>query len=414
MKLFFHWLKQSIAAKRFIYISTIIGIGYFVLQKINYRDGMSDFRVYYDAATAIINNTSLYGVAFGLSSGFYKYSPFAAFPFIPLSILPYTLSSAFYYSILFVSIIFFTLLLVYYLEGLNQIKNTLRGWSFLLVVLFLANHFERELLLGNVNVFLLIASFILFQLVQKEQPILSGFVFAFILLVKLHFVILVPYFLLKQQWRLLVSATLFLSVGLFMPVFWKGIEGNWIWLTQWIETMQGHNMVLLDNNTTLYGMYKNCIALPLDMVVRNSDVLYILSGTALLFLMFILKNKKLNQTPIVYIEYFLLVALIPNLTHTDTEHFLWTWPLITYVIILLLNDNVRFKIIYISLLVLAFVPYSLNSRDIIGIKAGLIFDRWGFLGIANLMIIAVSLLLFRKQEMDKFIQMKNSNQHPIS
>lgn len=402
MKLFVNWINQSLATKRFIFIAVIVGIGYFVLQKINHRDGMSDFRVYYDAANAVVNNTSLYGVAFGLSSGFYKYSPFAAFPFIPLSVLPYTISSAIYYSILFLAIIFFTLLLVFYLERKNQFDGTKRGWSFLLIILFLAHHLERELLLGNVNVFLLIASFVAFVFIQNERSISGGLMFAFILLVKLHFIILLPYFLLKQQWKVILSTLFFLCVGLFIPLLWKGIDGNVLWLTQWIETMQGHNSVLLDNANTVYGIYNNWIALPFGLVTQNFELLILLSIVAVLVFLFILNNKKTISTPLVYIEYFLLVALIPNLTHTDSEHFLWTWPLIAYSIIVLQSVNINNKAFYIVLLVLAFVPFCLNSRDLIGIETGLFFDKWGLLGLANLIIIAVTIVLFTKHKIVTF------------
>ena len=84
----------------------ILCLGYYALEWTNGRAQMADFRVYYDAANALLHSDTLYGKAFGVSSGFYKYSPFACIPFIPLALLPYGLASALYYLLTTAAIIF--------------------------------------------------------------------------------------------------------------------------------------------------------------------------------------------------------------------------------------------------------------------------------------------------------------------
>ena len=60
---------------------------YLVLLFINQRFQLSDFNVYYGAADALMNGEQVYGKSFGLSSGFYKYSPEALVPFLPFAFL---------------------------------------------------------------------------------------------------------------------------------------------------------------------------------------------------------------------------------------------------------------------------------------------------------------------------------------
>ena len=90
---FLNWIKDERSPQLFAGISFIICLAYYALETFNGRAQMADFRVYYDAANAFLNDTQLYGKAFGVSSGFYKYSPFACLPFVPLAVLPYNIAS---------------------------------------------------------------------------------------------------------------------------------------------------------------------------------------------------------------------------------------------------------------------------------------------------------------------------------
>ena len=110
------WLRQSAAAKRFVIITFLLCLGYYILETINGRAQMADFRVYYDAANAFLHNTQLYGKSFGVSSGFYKYSPFACIPFIPLAVFPYAVASVIYYLLVTFSMIWFSLYLVFLIQ----------------------------------------------------------------------------------------------------------------------------------------------------------------------------------------------------------------------------------------------------------------------------------------------------------
>src|SRR6185436_6800135 len=173
-----------------------------------------------------IHNEEVYGQSFGVSSGFYKYSPFALLPFIPLAVLKYEIASVIFYLLIAVTTIWWSLYLVYYLEKKDQPIARYRGWILLVIALFMADHIERELHLGNVNLFLLIAAFAIFDLASRRRSVPAGILYGIILLFKPHFLILLPYFLWKKQWKLTAASVMTICAGLLAPVLFKGWTEN--------------------------------------------------------------------------------------------------------------------------------------------------------------------------------------------
>jgi hypothetical protein len=161
--------------------------------------------------------------------------------------------------------------------------------------------------------------------------------------------------------------------------------------------MQEHNVKLEESANTIYGIYTHFVAQPLGLQSGPFMVVVLLGVVAALVLWFIL-HKIPGESAIrkSYMTFFLLIALIPNLAHTDTEHFMWTWPLIAYTMMQLMQLDKKKQWIYGIILGLAFIPYCLNSPDIVGKPTQLLFDEGGLLGVANLVIIAVSIHLYLK------------------
>ena len=391
---FRNWLWNNTAAKNFSIIAFILCVAYYVLETVNNRAQMADFRVYYDAANAFLHNTQLYGKAFGVSSGFYKYSPVATLPFIPLAVLPYTFASIVYYLIITVSIIWFSLRLYYYFTSETPQAGASKS-SFIIIMsltlIFMADHLERELHLGNINLFLLIGAFIIFLKAKEKKSTQAGFLMGALLLFKPHFLILIPYFVWKKEWRILFFSCASIVIGLILPALLKGFDGNLQLLHQWLLAMQDHNVHLYDSPNTIYGIVNHFL---FNYSAHSWLVYFFLALTALTFMALMIRNQRLMKTSsIQFIEYFLLIALIPNLAHTDTEHFMWTWPLIAFVIISLVNNQTKNQRIFIGLLVLAFIPYCLNSPDIVGRDMRFLLDEGGLLGVANLLIVLVAVLV---------------------
>lgn len=383
--------------KWFVIIALVLGAGYFVLSKVNHRDGLADFRVYYDAASAILHDTTLYGKAFGVSSGFYKYSPFAALPFVPFALLPFKWAAGIYYFLVLGGIIFFLHLLYRglknHLSG-NANDTTSLPWL-LLVTLFLADHFERELHLGNVNLFLLFLGWFIYQSISDKKQGLAGLLFGILLLFKPHFLLLMPLLVWRKQWVAAAFSLLAFGVGLLVPVVWKGWSGNADWLAQWMHTIGEHNVHLYESPNTVYGITTRFILEPLGISSGNWIIalwLVIIGGG---YLWWFLWKKSTQEW---FGPFFVLVALIPNLVHTDTEHFMWSLPLIGYFFYqALLGSGVK-KWMW-GAMILAFIPYTVNSPDLVGRNFEQLVDEGGLLGVANLIVIVVFAALWREQQL---------------
>ncbi len=392
---FLTWVRQSNAAKRFAVIAFLLCIAYYILETINGRAQMADFRVYYDAANAFLHNTQLYGKSFGVSSGFYKYSPFACLPFVPLALLPYKIASIIYYLLVAFSIVWFSLYLLYLFHSKTEkqlaLKTTRIGWILFTISLFMADHLERELHLGNVNLFLLIGVVFSFVLIEKNKSTAAGIIYGVLLLFKPHFIILLPYFIWKKQWKVIASSVFTIACGLFLPALFKGIGANQQLLEDWLGAMRDHNMRLEESPNTIYGIVNHFV---LNHQGNVNLVFLLLALVGGFFIWFLIRNQKKNgNSKVNFIEYFLLIALIPNLAHTDTEHFMWTWPFIALIFMSLFTQEIKRRWMYIALMIIAFVPYCLNSPDIVGRTLEQLFDEGGLLGVANLIIASVAVML---------------------
>ena len=93
------------------------------------------------------------------------------------------------------------------------------------------------------------------------------------------------------------------------------------------------------------------------------------------------------------LEFFTITALIPNLVHTDTEHFLWSTIIIALMILLAYQEKKR---VLFVVMMLALIPFSLNTPDLWG-RAGVeLLNQSGSLGIANLLMILSTLFVLEK------------------
>jgi hypothetical protein len=374
---------------RFNIAVALLCFAYLALEWNNGRAQMADFRVYYDAAHALTHGDTLYGKAFGVSSGFYKYSPFACLPFVPLTLLPYAAASIVYYILLTAALIFF-------LWRVSELVcNTKDNPAFavtLVTGVFLIDHLERELHLGNINLFLLMLLFEVYRLLRSGKEWPAGLLYCLVLLFKPHFLLLLPYLLWKRKLRAATGAVLCVIGGLILPAVGLGWDENMRLLRLWMQTIGDHNVALQQSPNTLYGLinhgFMGGVAGP-GLIIGVLAVVAGLIGVGL-----VMNDRRKGQwwtDTIRFEEYFLLIGLVPNLVHTDTEHFMWVWPMLALAVYAALNAQAHYRIAIICLLALAFIPFAVNSPDIVGQRLQLLFDEGG-LGVANVMILLAGLL----------------------
>jgi hypothetical protein len=133
---------------------------------------------------------------------------------------------------------------------------------------------------------------------------------------------------------------------------------------------------------------------------------------ALLILVFVLwniKNERLSVVKDVYkidftFEFLLIIALVPNLVLTDTEHFMFSIPLVVFILIYLFYSR-DIKLIIIS--AVAFFFYLGNLGDLLGPASDVIND-FGGLGIGNLLVIGLAIFIFVAKLKEKGMGITNA------
>ena len=364
----------------------LLPVLYLVLLFINHRFQLSDFNVYYGAADALINGEQVYGKAFGLSSGFYKYSPEILVPFLPFALLKYDVAAVLFY-LINTGII---LLL------LNEFKQTFfksyewgkEVWFFLIVtVLFFGDQLERELFLGNVNALLLLLTLWAVRSIENKQHAKAGLIYAVVLCFKIHFLILLPYFILKKEWKVLLYTVIGL-IGMAITLF-IFVPNRFVVLhTQWLKAVQAHNVQLDHSPNTIYFFIQRILSSMHMAVIPIAAVLIGLGIAGVAYLSFIWKKIGLGfQSK----EALVLLALIPVLTHTDTEHFLWAMPFFLMMLITISKWNKKGKLVGAATLVLASIPFLFNSPDLVGKTFSKMLDEGG-IGLSLLLLLVLSLL----------------------
>jgi hypothetical protein len=373
----------------FILFASLFFIAFFVIENLNDRFWLNDFKVYYSAAQAFLHGEKVYGVPFGLDTGYYKYSPFVLLLFTPDCLLPYEAAAVVHFFALAGSavaciIIINKIIVSYIFKTTTEKGNLLMSISLLCI----AVHLVRELHLGNVNIIILLLISFSVLLILEEKYFLPGILIAIAVLLKPYFLLLLIPLLALRKWKVLSSfgISLLASAILCSLIFGfsRYIELN----KEWFNSMAAHGSYLQSNNNvrSLLNIYFK-ISLPGWGNVA-------ITGTAAVLLMALLniklQYKKPNHQTLLITGIFTAAALIPNLVITDTEHFLLSLPLV--MILLRYVMVMQNKFLTAGFVILIFF-FGGNSTDLLGKNLSAGFDSLGLLGISNILLICSVLYL---------------------
>lgn len=382
--------------KGFTIFVVIISITIFIFENINGKFFLNDYKVYYLASKSLVSGDKVYGIAYGLSSGFYKYSPVILLFFIPFSFIPYYYSAVFFYILIVFSIIqlFYSLRFIlnnYVFSTVPRYENIIYSLAFL----FVLNQIYRELHLGNTNIILLLILMLSLAGILKSKSVFSGIWFGLAILFKPFFLILILPVILLRKWKVLLYG-LFSAVFFFLLFIIFFGAGNTLQLHhEWMNAILDHSTSYPSTNTidSILRHYTNISFAGFSqyIIIAFFALLYIILE---LFTAFADKNKNISprhsELRIIF-GWFALLAILPNIVNTDTEHFLYSLPLILFITYYLFeNKNWPLRIIFFIL----FLMYGLNSRDIIGRQISDIMNDYGILGISNILIFILGITLF--------------------
>lgn len=352
---------------------------------------MPDFRVYYEAANAITNGKQLYGALFSLGSGYYKYSPFTAILFYPISMVPYYTACIVYFLVVS-TVTICTSILLLYIFNTYVFRQSIKSPNVVLSIagLCVSIHIIREIGLGNVNMLLLflLSSSLLF-IIQK-RVLLSALLLALVIITKPFFILILIPIVLRKHFKIIFTTILFLLLFIILPSLILGIGKDIELHKQWLNTMFLHSDNFPSPNT-------------IDALIRYYLSIMINFQYITMFLLFVLyvffvgmnithncKDEKANTVSFI-IEWFTLIALMPSMFKTDTEHFLLSLPIILFILIFLFSHKNKVLTILFTLLI---ISYDGNSSDLLGKTLSLKAYNIGILGISNVLLVALGLIIY--------------------
>ena len=352
---------------------------------IRIRGDMVDFQVNYQAGGRLLAGENLYRIDDG--HFMFKYLPFSALLYAPLSLLPLELAKALWFVIL-VSCSIGIFYMSYKMASANREITTA---MVIIPPLILAKFCFREMKLGQINIIVaLILLFMVWSLIFK-RPARSGLFWGLATSLKPYGMMFLPYFIVKKQWTALASGVSVIAIALLVPSVFYGVQGNFTVLSEWASTLSQSTPALLTShdNISIIAFWSKW--------TQNATFSLWVAGTmvvalAALVLVLIWKGKKLEEP--VALECGLLLMLIPLVSPLG-----WDYQLVMSVlaVTILVYHFFDYSRAWQILLVANFSVMSLSIYDLMGRSLYRSFMAWSVLTVNFLILVGyLGYLRFRK------------------
>ncbi|MEI6898643.1 MAG: glycosyltransferase 87 family protein [Bacteroidota bacterium] len=383
--------KKLIGFTIFIVILCLLNL---LINNINGKFSVPDFRVYYMAAQDFLTGGNVYFIAFGEASGFYKYSPLTLLFFIPSSFLPIKAAAILHLAILGFSF-WYSFILVRKIFNTSFFMNMKKeGWLLTLAAISTMIFLVKELYLGNVNILLIMLLLLSLNFLLEGKDWKGALLLALVILTKPYYLLLIIPLLFRKRIKALIMLFAIIIAGLLIPALFTGFQRNLELHTEWFKTMIGHGADFPSLNSIDYLLRLYLFTgLP-----GYSEYLIIIAG-ALFCAVFVARNlRNTSHVDAFAFEWFIIMALLPSITKNDTEHFMASIPIITFIIYYISCYRKYWLIPFMFILVFFF---GANSQDILGADLSKKLFYMGLIGLSNVLLIVFSFILFmdyRKKE----------------
>lgn len=302
---------------------------------LNAKFDLVDFEVYYRTAERMLAGEPIYRIE---SDGHfvYKYAPPAALYFIPFLLLGFGLSKYVFWLLITIALIwsFATLVKLFGIHNDEKLVNYILFFA----ILSMLPHIHLEWHLGQVNLLLMVLFVALVNAQQNNKPWLLGILLGASIFVKPFGLIFLPYLLLRKQFTALLA--MFISmiiIGILPFVFYPSLDAFFDLYIAWIKELQiemaSKQSLFADANHTIFSVLARYTPLQYLLTTTVAQKVYQLLVLALMggaFLKYMQwANKEISSIPC---EWFVLTAWIPILAFTSQNAFIYTFPLIVYLL----------------------------------------------------------------------------------
>ena len=385
-------MKQQ---KGFILFSGLLFVLIYIIENINQRFWLNDFQVYYGAAKALSANAQVYGLPFGLGTGFYKYSPEFLLFILPLTNLSFQAASTLHFiGIALASILALRVIHRLLLQSGFLAQDAKTNLFLILSFICVLNHLVRELHLGNVNMILVMLISGALLALHQNKSFTAGLCLALAILIKPYLVILLLPLLYHRRIQVLVAFGMSTLVMLMVFTLYAGFGPSLHLHQAWLKAMLEHNSYLSSAHT-VSSLLHYYFHLPVPASFQWLLLGFVMVLYTLLYFIRIQKRafvetSKKYETGALNASVWILLAAFPNILVTDTEHFLYSLPMIMLLMSLLRTR--KSSLLWILFIVFVLL-YGANSSDLLGSSLSEKVEQAGVLGLANLGLMALSLFL---------------------
>jgi hypothetical protein len=322
------------------------------------KDEMADFEVNYKAAQRIRSGETLYRTADGHWQ--FKYLPFSAFLYLPLSLLPLSGAKA----VWFMTIVLATVMIFVISSQLIEIKDNRWLSPAFFAVLVLARYFLRELQLGQINALITFLLVVVIWLLARS-PLASagvsgGALAGLSTALKPYAAVFFPYFAFRKKWSAVATGLAVLGLAIFAPALFYGWKGNLLVLGEWRSSLTASTPSLLSSqdNVSLVGfLMKRTHDLDLSLTLYG----IILAALIGLVLFLLHRGARIRQSGV--LEGFLLLALIPLVSPLGWDYtFLSSAP----AVMLICRHYDKYRRFWRGFLIFNFLVISLSVYDLMG------------------------------------------------
>ena len=302
---------------------------------INERFDLVDFEVYFRTAERMLEGAEIYRIE---SDGHfvYKYAPSAALYFLPFLIVGFGLSKWLFWALLTAALAW-GLREMLSMLGKDKSDKTVNAAIFF-SMLAVVPHIHLEWHLGQVNMLLMVLFIALIKAYQLDRQKLLGVLLGASLFVKPFGLVFLPYLLVKKRFQALIYTIIATLIIGFLPfIFYPswtafvGLYGSWMVELQ-IELASKQDL-FANANHTIFSVLARFTPIQYLLAEGLAQKIYqviILAIMGLAFLKYIQLGQDKPRAAVG--EWALLSAWIPILAFTSQNAFIYTLPLIVYLI----------------------------------------------------------------------------------
>lgn len=376
----------------FLIVATLLVLASLVLEHLNDRFWLNDFRVYYMAADNMRHGLPIYGEVFGEDTGLYKYAPVVLYFFQPYTFLPYTTAGVLHF--LLIGILLMACFAVIE-RSLSHFTSDLPKPALRAIIglLCIAVLLVRELHMGNINMGLILLAALGVERFLVGKRISAGLVWGIVWLIKPYLLLMIVPLVIRREWRVLRTAASTMLAGLLLPMAIEGPRMWWELLREWVGSMLYHTQVM--ESPDRFGAI---LGKPWGLASSTLlDMVFIALAGVFLFLL-AWKDRTEEKEGLASVknkafELWLAMALVPNLVITDQQHFMFSLPLILFILSWLFRQK---DLPVLFLFILSMLLYATRSSDLWGNSLENTLVGHGVLGSGNFLLMATACLVWRR------------------